>query len=392
MENVKKIIKWGINVLTVLFVIIFGFGYVFISSMKGLPPSIYVSIVVGIILLAIAVINRTKKNMVKKLMICGVAFSAFGAICQYRYNYDQNIPKVKDDDYVIFNNYEPFSESYKGIKLDSSLKLTNDLPRLDGATALYPIYASFVQNVYPKAEYPYFQFNEVDCEDSLVVCSKTPNAYQRLIDGKTDIIFVAGPSQRQLEAAKMAGVEFEMTPIGKESFVFFVNAKNPVDTLTIEQVQKIYTGEITNWNQLGGKNESIKAFQRPDGSGSQSALVRLMDGQKLMNPLKEDIVLGMGGIIHQTANYKNYKNAIGYSFRFYSTELVKENKIKHLAINGIKPTRENILNGTYPITNDFYAVTLKGHTNSNIDIFIDWILSEQGQQIIDEVGYVSLKH
>lgn len=88
-------------------------------------------------------------------------------------------------------------------------------------------------------------------------------------------------------------------------------------------------------------------FQRPEGSGSQSALLRLMKGHTLIKPLEEDVVIGMGGIIHQTANYKNYKNAIGYSFRFYSTELVKEKKIRHLAINGVQPTRENIINKTY---------------------------------------------
>ena len=113
-----------------------------------------------------------------------------------------------------------------------------------------------------------------------------------------------------------------------------------------------------------------------------------MKGHTLIKPLEEDVVIGMGGIIHQTANYKNYKNAIGYSFRFYSTELVKEKKIRHLAINGVQPTRENIINKTYPITND--AVTLKNHTNPNIDLLLDWIKAEQGQHLIEEVGYTSL--
>ena len=84
-----------------------------------------------------------------------------------------------------------------------------------------------------------------------------------------------------------------------------------------------------------------------------------MKGHTLIKPLEEDVVIGMGGIIHQTANYKNYKNAIGYSFRFYSTELVKEKKIRHLAINGVQPTRENIINKTYPITNDFLCSYLE---------------------------------
>lgn len=326
----------------------------------------------------------------KLLLAFSICFTGVGITRKLVYNYDQSIPRIVDDDARIFNDYRPFTSSFKGVKLDSSLKLENELPRLDGATALYPIYASFVQNVYSEAEYPFWQYDLENEEDSLVVCSKTPNAYKRLIEGKTDIIFVAEPSDNQLKAAKEAGVEFEMTPIGKESFVFFVNSKNPVESLSIEQIQKIYTGEITNWEQLGGKKQKIKAFQRPEGSGSQTALQRLMNGLELMSPLEEDVVMGMGGIIHQIADYKNYENAIGYSFRFYSTELVSENQIKHLAINGVKPTKDAILNGEYPITNNFYAITLKGHQNPNIDILLEWITSEEGQKIIDEVGYVSL--
>lgn len=329
----------------------------------------------------------------KILLSLGLVLGSAGGIRKAIFHYDQSIPKVTQDDYEIFNNYQPFTEQFKGITLDSTLKLTDNLPRIDGATAFYPIYASFVQNIYPKGVYEYWNYSgeegKVEGEESLVVCSKTPNAYQRLIEGKTDIIFVLGPSEKQLQAAKEAGVEFEMTPIGKEAFVFFVNSKNPVEELSIEQIQKIYSGAITNWKEVGGKNDSIRAFQRPEGSGSQSALLRLMGDIKLAEPLEEDLVSGMGGIIRQTADYKNYKNAIGYSFRYYSTELVQNHQIKLLAIDGIQPTKENILNHSYPINNDFYAITLKGHENPNIDRIIEWVSGGQGQKIIDEIGYVS---
>lgn len=82
-----------------------------------------------------------------------------------------------------------------------------------------------------------------------------------------------------MKYAENSGVELEFTPIGKEAFVFFVNSKNPFENITVDQIKDIYSGRTSKWSQLGvpglGK---IKAYQRNEGSGSQSALIRLMDG------------------------------------------------------------------------------------------------------------------
>lgn len=394
METIKKIFTILLSCIFVFILVYILFMYLLFSSFHGIPMRITCSFLFGILLFITAILLRKKRKPMILFLCFSIVCSGIGITQKLMYNYNKNIPTVSDEDYKIFNDYEPFTENSKCIQLNSTLQLTTDLPRIDGATALYPIYASIVQNVYPKDEYPYWKYfedkPEIEEQESIVVCSKTPTAYKRLIEGKTDIIFVAAPSEKQLQAAKDAGVEFELTPIGKESFVFFVNINNPIDSLTSEQIKQIYSGKITNWKEFGGKNQSIRAFQRPEGSGSQSALLRFMGEVNLMEPLEEDIISGMSGIIRKTANYKNYKNSIGYSFRFYSTELVKENQIKHLAIDGVKPSKENILNNTYPITNDFYAVTLKGHTNPNIDKLIEWITQEQGQQMIDEIGYVSI--
>ncbi len=334
------------------------------------------------------------KRVVLTVLAGALIFIGIGIYERMSWLNMRRIPTVSVNEY-LYQDYQPFTGSEHVVRLDSvSLSLTEDLPRLDGATALYPIYASFAENVYPQGDYPWYQYNEPGTaekqEESLVVCSKTGTAYQRLIEGKTDIIFAAGPSAKQREAAEEAGVELVLTPIGKEAFVFFVNAENPVDGLTIEQIQDIYSGKLTRWDEVGGKNEAIRAFQRDEGSGSQTALERLMEGRELIEPLQEDVISGMGGIITQTADYRNYGNALGFSFRYYSTEMVQNNQIKLLALNGVMPSKENIINDTYPISNVFYAVTLKNNDNPNIPLFLKWILSEEGQRIVDEVGYVSL--
>ena len=313
--------------------------------------------------------------------------------------YNDSIPTLEDRDSLIYE-YEPFAEGTKAVHLDEASALTLEEPklRLDGATALYPVYAAFVQAAFPEGEYPVYDYDydPVDCLGQ-VTCTGTIEAYQRLIDGKTDIIFCAAPSQDQLDTAAEAGVELHLTPIGREAFVFFVNSENPVTGLTVEEIQGIYTGEITNWKELGGKWQRIRPYQRAENSGSQSALLRLMDGLPLLEPEEEDRIAGMGGIITEVASYRNHTNAIGFSFRFYSTEMVENDQIRLLALNGVEPTRETIRDGSYPISSNFYAVTASPigepapeEENEELRALLDFILSDQGQWLVEQTGYVGV--
>ncbi|WP_391204751.1 PstS family phosphate ABC transporter substrate-binding protein [Psychrobacillus sp. L4] len=323
---------------------------------------------------------KTKKRKMMFGTIAGVAI-LMSAISPMQHAYTNRLPTV--DAEVKINKYEPFTNSQRVAILEqqATLQLTDNLPKMDGATALYPLYASFVQATYPKKDYsPY---------DSDVMVNTTPDAYSNLFNGKVDMIFVASPSEAQKKTAEQKGLELKMTPIGREAFVFFVNQKNPIDGLTIEQIQAIYAGKVTNWKDVGGKNNTIRAFQRPADSGSQTALEHLMGTIPIKEAPSEDIATGMGGIINEVSKYKNYKNAIGYTFRFYSTEMVKNNQIKLLEIDDVAPTQETILSGAYPITSEFYIVTA-GTENPNVEKLIEWILSPQGQGLVEKTGYVPI--
>lgn len=297
--------------------------------------------------------------------------------------YLDSIPKVDANDVKLWL-YEPHREGTMAASLDktSTLKLDGELPRLDGATALYPVYAAFAQAVYPKAAY--------DVYKSAVICTTTPQAYDNLIKGEADIIFCAGPSKAQQAAAELAGVELILTPIGREAFVFFVNSRNPVTDLTSEQIRDIYAGDITRWRDVGGGALGrIRPFQRPEGSGSQTMLLRVMGDRTPMTAPTEDVVAGMGGIIEQTADYRNHRNAIGYSFLFFATELVKNDQIRLLSIDGVAPTPETIRNGSYPLGAPFYAITTT-RDNPDIDAFLQWMLSPQGQSLVEATGYTPI--
>ena len=299
--------------------------------------------------------------------------------------------------------YDPFPSLGKTLAVSpdspSTLNIPENPPRIDGAIALYPLYSAFAKATYPmpqntKHGYRYDVMDEngkitSKAIEIIIACTNTVGAYSRLIQRDTDIIFVAGPSEEQLQMAKDANVELKFTPIGREAFVFFVNTENPVNDLSIADIQRIYSGKTKNWNEFGGKNSAIRAFQRPEGSGSQTMLIRFMGDNPLMTPPKEDVVSGMGGIISEVSSYRNYPNAIGYSFLFFTTELVADRKIKLLSLNGVTPTRENVANKTYPYTTEFYAVTA-GTRNPNVEKFIKWILSEQGQTLVEKTGYTPL--
>lgn len=277
---------------------------------------------------------------------------------------------------VELDAYLPFTEDSKITKLDGSLKLTEDLPVIDGAAALYPVFSGFVNAVYP-ADSVHFD-GESFTSDSALQYSNTRGAYKGIVDGTVDIAICVAPSEEQLAYAREQGVELVFTPIGREAFVFFVNEDNPVDGLTTDQLRGIYAGEYRTWSEVGGDNTHIAVLQRNEGSGSQSALLNFMGD----TPVKTDYFTFMG-------------RSIGFSFRFYVEGMVgqdsPEGGVKLLALDGVYPNTENIKNGSYPIVNELYAVTRKGETNPNVQAFVDWMLSDEGQAIVEGSGYVRVE-
>ena len=280
--------------------------------------------------------------------------------------------------------YLPFVEDSKIVKYDSkTLKLTENLPIIDGATAAFPVYSAFVNAVYP---------NTTELYDGVFEYNNTVGGYKELAKKNTDIFIGAAPSTAQIKYAEECGTVFEYTQIGWEAFVFFVHKDNPIDSLTADQIRGIYSGEITNWSQVGGNDEEIVPFQRDEGSGSQSMMLRFMTmgGASLMEPDIEELIGFMGGIVEQVASYKNQTSSIGYSFRYYIEGIVCHPDIKMIAVDGIAPTADNIRSNTYPIITPVYAVTYENNPNPNVALLIDWILSEEGQYIIKESGYVGM--
>lgn len=226
-----------------------------------------------------------------------------------------------------------------------------------------------------------------------ILHNKTHSAYVNLIDGKTDLIFVTSPSEEELDYAKEKDIELEVIPVVSEAFVFLTHVENPVNNLTLKEIQKIYTGEITNWSEVGGDDVLIQPFQRPVNSGSQTGFLELvMNDQSPSNPPLELVHAGMGQLIDAVATYKNAPDAIGYSYYYFVVDMWGNEKVKVLEVDGIYPDQETISNGTYPIRTAYYAVFRKSETtSSDVRKVVNWLLTEEGQQLAEEAGYVKVE-
>lgn len=293
-----------------------------------------------------------------------------------------NFSDTSQSKMIDVKKYLSHEEGSELAQINSSLKITEDIPVLDGAAALVPVYAAFVNAVYPKGSVTFEggsfsddnYYGENFASDSKMQYKNTVRGYQAIVDGTTDIFFSAAPSEEQKQYADEKGVELVYVPIGLEAFVFFVNQNNPVDNLMVEQVKDIYGGEITNWADVGGVNRSINPVTRLKGSGSQTVMDKFM-GEREIAPKSMLAITGA---------------SIGYSFRYYLDGMVGNEEVKMLSLNGVYPDSENIRNSSYPLIYPFYAVYRADNQNENIPKLIEWILSDEGQYIIEESGYVSI--
>lgn len=221
--------------------------------------------------------------------------------------------------------------------------------------------------------------------------TNTDPAYTKLINGETDLIIVTEPSSDELNRAKTAGVELEVTPVVNEGFVFYTNVKNPVNGLSLKEIQDIYMDKITNWNQVGGDDAKIIAYQRPENSGSQTGMLSLvMKDKKIKEPKKEEYIESMAGIIDAVANYDNSKDSIGYSYYYYATTMYGNENIKFLAVDGVSPNHDTIKDESYPLITAYYIVTLKDTKNTTVSKVKKAMLESKGQEIARNAGYIEI--
>lgn len=257
-------------------------------------------------------------------------------------------------------------------------------PRVDGSTVTIPLSEALMAKLTGKT---------VEEVRPYILHSKTHQAYLNLIDGTKDLILVTSPSEGELAYADEHGIELEVIPVTSEAFVFLVHKENPVESLTLAQIQDIYTGQITNWSQVGGDDVAIRAFQRPVNSGSQTGFLDLvMQGKTPMDPPTEWVTAEMGQLIEAVASYDQSPDAIGYSYYYFVTDMWGNPNVRLLKVNGVYPEPATITNQTYPIGTAYYAVFRKDEPqNSSVRKVVNYLLSAAGQRLVEDSGYVKVR-
>ena len=254
-----------------------------------------------------------------------------------------------------------------------------EYPKVDGSTANIPMALALAQVVTGCTE---------DEANETIDFSTTDYAYDALAEGRADLLLVYEASKPTKEKHRPE-TKFDMRPIGLDALVFITNRNNPVETLTEAQIRGIFSGEITNWSEVGGLDSPIVAFQRPTLSGSQTLMLDLVMKEVPMAP--EDKILvsdTMSDVIRDIAAYDNSANAIGYSVYYYAKNMYNQPNLKFIRIDGVEPTFESINAGEYPYINPFYAILPKTGVKPMAKTLVDWLETEDGQYFVAACGYV----
>jgi phosphate transport system substrate-binding protein len=204
-----------------------------------------------------------------------------------------------------------------------------------------------------------------------------------LINGTTDIA-AASRNIKDSENEKVRerfNTLAKEIPVAKDGVAVYLNAANPVKSLTMEQVKDIYTGKIDNWKAVGGNDEKIIPYGRENNSGTYVFVKEHVLGGKDFAPRTQTLP-GTGAVVNAVAKDKR---AIGYGGGAYAKG-VKETAISDGKGEALLPTEANVASGKYALSRDLYFYVRATPTGA-MKTFIDWVLSAEGQAIVTKVGY-----
>lgn len=208
-----------------------------------------------------------------------------------------------------------------------------------------------------------------------------------LIDGEVEIAMASrSMKDSEIEEAKQKGINPVETVIGWDGIAVVVNPENAVTQLTFEQLKAIYDGNISNWKEVGGEDAPITVISRDSSSGTYEYFKEeVLEGREY----RQDALVqpATGAIVQEIAQNKGAIGYIGYAYL--------DTSVKALALDGgegsfVPATEEKILSGEYPLARQLYYYT-DGEPQGLAKQYMDYVMSEEGQAIVSEVGYFPVK-
>jgi phosphate transport system substrate-binding protein len=222
----------------------------------------------------------------------------------------------------------------------------------------------------------------------MIKSNTSHQSYINLIDKEADFILNArSMSSDEKVYAEDKGVSLTETPVAADALVFIVNPKNPITSLTGEQIQDIYTGKITNWKEVGGNDAEIMPFVRNPNSGSQELMESFFDVPRpiYMNNVELTISSMTGAV---DAVFSN-ENAICFTVYYYKENIATGSNVKTVAVDGVNPDKVTIGNKSYPYVAPVYAVIRSDLDKLSMAYKLyEWVQTTAGAQTVSESGYV----
>ena len=207
-----------------------------------------------------------------------------------------------------------------------------------------------------------------------------------LVNGTTDIAMssraIKDPEKQQLQSKQKA--EAKEIAVAKDGVTFYVHESNPLTSLTVEQLQGIYLGDITNWKDVGGPDAQIVVYSRENSSGTYV----FVKDEVLKGEDFAATALTLPGTAAVVNAVSKETHGIGYGGAAYAKG-IKELKVK-VGTEEIAPSQENIQSGKYPLSRNLFFY-VRGEPSGAVQQFIDFALSPEGQQIVTQVGYFPVK-
>lgn len=222
---------------------------------------------------------------------------------------------------------------------------------------------------------------EKGVESLIIVCDTTDECYEKLLKNECDIVLAHEYGSSVKELLKTTALGFTATELTKDALVFYTNGTAGVGDISVEQLIGIYKGETTDWSALGGKEMPITLFSQPQKTAVQNAFEKYVPESIEIPAVTRPLTTDKGSFSAEV-DYDNRDGALGYTLLSMADDFFG-GSIKPLSVASVAPTKENITNGTYPLTVSVSVVIRSSEASgNNTRVLYDWMLSEQGKAVL----------
>ncbi|WP_070969285.1 phosphate ABC transporter substrate-binding protein [Vibrio sonorensis] len=197
-----------------------------------------------------------------------------------------------------------------------------------------------------------------------------------------------GMSSRNLKDSEKEATLVEEV-VARDGIAVVVNPKNKLSELTAAQVTAIYKGEITNWKDVGGADKPIVAITRDTASGTRGAFEDIMKLKKKISGKKVSAISQRAQVANGNGALKTMVASNPYAIGYISLGTV-DSSVQALAVDGTPATVDNVKNGTYKVARPFLVLYKEGKPTAETQKFLDWMLTDEAQSIVEKKGYISV--